>query len=874
MTMTKTLLEQFPETVANGRKKTETAQIEPIKDGYLRDFISGQQIVAGKEEVQAVQVFARQLVEDYGYPKMHIRTRPQWRVKARPSDTTKEYPVDIAIFSSEKQIDDQLYIVVECKQRTRRDGITQLEDYMRLSKARMGVWFNGLERLYLRKIEKDGAIHFEEIPNIPQYGQRLEDIGKFKRKDLRTPHNLKSVFQVIRNHLAGNTVGTTRDEELARQLINLVFCKIYDEKFTSQDSIVEFRAGLNEDKETVRGRIEKIFEKVKKKYSEVVDVGDKLALDDNSIVYLVGELQNYCIIDSERDVVADAFETFIGYALKGGQGQFFTPRNVARLMTLIAHPKSDDLVLDPACGSGGFLVESLKYVWHGIDHSGKSYGWSESAIAEEKQAAAIKNFSGLEKDDFLSKVAKAYMAILGDGKGGIFCEDSLDEPKNWKPKTRQHIALGKYDLILTNPPFGKDIKITGDKKLQQYELAHKWETKDGVLLKTNKKRDEQQPDILFIERCLQLLKDGGRMGIILPETFFHAPSAKYVMNFIAQHNIYFVVDLPHNTFRPHNNAKCIAIFLKKNEKQQKEIGMAVVEEMGHDHQGKEIYRWDKQRQKVNKDDLWDDILLIEAELRGDIPPKHTFKVSSKLCVEHGIYVPRYYWQQKEQEIKQIAEDEGYDLVPISDLIKQGVLTHFDGHGSPESENKGNGETPYIRVKDIVNWDVYQDPTAKIPRSVYEAMTTKNVKVTDKDGNTTIISTRNKALYAKDILYVKRGSYRIGSVAMVSPFDTEVLLTREIVVMRVNPDNSYGITPHYMLYAMSHRLVQMQTENKVLIETTLPNIGNRWQQLAIPVPKDKEVLKNISGRIESIIKSKWDAIEQIAAIRKELGSITT
>ena len=129
------------------------------------------------------------------------------------------------------------------------------------------------------------------------------------------------------------------------------------------------------------------------------------------------------------------------------------------------------------------------------------------------------------------------------------------------------------------------------------------------------------------------------------------------------------------------------------------------------------------------------------------------------------------------------------------MIKRGVLTHFDGHGSPESENKGNGETPYIRVKDIVNWDVYQDPTAKIPRSVYEAMTTKNIKVTDKDGNTTIIPTRIKELYAKDILYVKRGSYRIGSVAMVSPFDTEVLLTREIVVMRVNPDNSYGITSH-------------------------------------------------------------------------------
>lgn len=123
----------------------------PVRDGYLTDFISGKTVKDGPEEREAVQVFARMLVEDYGYPKTHIQTRPQYRVKVRPSDTRKEYPIDIAVFGDEKKGDDGLYIVVECKKKDRKDGKTQLQDYLRFCKAGLGVWFNGQERLFLKK---------------------------------------------------------------------------------------------------------------------------------------------------------------------------------------------------------------------------------------------------------------------------------------------------------------------------------------------------------------------------------------------------------------------------------------------------------------------------------------------------------------------------------------------------------------------------------------------------------------------------------------------------------------------------------------------------------------------------------------------------
>lgn len=829
-----------------------------LKEGYIKDYISDLEVRVTPEELEAVQVFSKQLVEDYDYPKDHIQTRPQWRVKSRPSDTKNEYPVDIAVFSDSKKDENSIYIIVECKKKTRKDGITQLKNYLTFSTAYLGVWFNGEERVFLKKTEKEGKVLFEEIPNIPQYGQRLEDIGKFKKRDLKTPHNLKVIFKAIRNHLAGNTIGATRDEILAQQLINLIFCKIYDEKFTKPDEVVTFRAGINESATEVTKRITELFEKVKSKYKEVIDFSDSISLDSKSVLYVVGELQNYSITTSERDAVADAFETFIGYALKGGQGQFFTPRNVVNLIIKIIDPKPDELLIDPACGSGGFLVESLKHIWSSLEQQAKEFNWSELALTEEKTAVAIHNIRGIEKDEFLSKVTKAYMAIIGDGKGGIFCEDSLEKPTEWKDKTRQNVELGKFDVVVTNPPFGKEIKIIGEDKLKQYDLAYHWKKDGNNFVKTNKIVDDKQPQILFIERCLQLLKDGGRLSIVLPETFFHAPKMKYVMNFIENHNIQWLIDLPHNTFRPHNNAKCLVLVLEKNKKQQESINMAVAEEMGHDHQGKEIYRWDIESKQINKNQLWDDIPLIIEEFNEKKNKKYTFKTPSSVAKENGIYVPRYYWQTRDKEVKEIAKKENLELITIQKLIDEGVIAYFDGHGSPQAENKGRGDIPYIRVSDIVNWEIYKDPTSKIPENVYEEFLTPK-----------------KIIKEGDILYVRRGSYRIGGVAMVSPFDTKVLLTREILVLRGNnKNNPYNIDPYYLLYLLSHRLVAMQTFNKVLIETTLPNIADRWKELGLPIHKDKDKRLEISERMKSVIKSKWEAIEKIEKLKNDLGDLVT
>ena len=152
------------------------------KEGYLYDYVSGKEIKATPEELHAVQVFSRILHLDYGYPTSHLQTRPQWHVKSRPSDTKKQYPVDIAIFSENQHSEDNISIIVECKKPNRKDGRTQLEDYLRFSKAEIGVWFNGEEKLFLKKNEAKGKVTFTEIPNIPKFGERIRRCWKIQKK--------------------------------------------------------------------------------------------------------------------------------------------------------------------------------------------------------------------------------------------------------------------------------------------------------------------------------------------------------------------------------------------------------------------------------------------------------------------------------------------------------------------------------------------------------------------------------------------------------------------------------------------------------------------------------------------------------------------
>ena len=209
-------------------------------------------------------------------------------------------------------------------------------------------------------------------------------------------------------------------------------------------------------------------------------------------------------------------------------------------------------MVTPACGSGGFLIESLRHVWKKLDNEGEKYHWNKSNLQEEKMEVALNKIRGLDKDYFLSKVAKAYMAIIGDGKSGIFCEDSLEKPENWQDKTRLKVDLGKFSILLTNPPFGSKIPVRGEEKLRQFELGYKWkkDKKTGKWEKTNVLKKQEEPQVLFIERCLALLRDGGKMAMVLPNGILGNEQQEYIRQYLqSKGNLFAIVELPGKSLR-------------------------------------------------------------------------------------------------------------------------------------------------------------------------------------------------------------------------------------------------------------------------------------------------------------------------------------
>ena len=783
------------------------------KNKHVVDFISGKEIKATPEEIEAVQVFSRQLVEDYGYPKSHIQTRPQFRVKARPSDTKKEYPVDIAVFKDGKKREDDVYIIVECKKKNRGDGKTQLQDYLKFSKAFLGVWFNGHERCFLRKVEKDGKVGFEEIPNIPRHKQRVEDIGRFNRKHLKPTHNLKATFKAIRNHLAANTVGATRDEVLAQQLINLVFCKIYDEKFTKPDDIVSFRAGIDENRKNIKNRVLDIFSEVKRKHKDVLDDGDEITLDERSIAYVVGELQNYCLMEAERDVVADAFETFIGHALKGGQGQFFTPRNVVKMMVDILDPGDEDLIIDPACGSGGFLIEALKHVWKKVDEKGNDYGWSQSEIDRQKQKLATENFRGIDKDYFLSKVTKAYMTLIGDGTSGVVCDDSLEAGGKWKALTNQKIRLGEFDVLLTNPPFGTKIPVRGEDKLKQFEFGYKWklDKSSSDWVKTARLKNQEEPQILFIERCLQFLKDGGRMAMVLPNGILGNHQESYLRQYLKEKGILFaIVGLPSETFSPNVTINTSVLFIQKGKAFNKNIFISINEHCGHDKKGR----------PTEKDDLPQVANFYKKNKR----PNETNFFVKPSSLENSFVANRYLRKYIDN-----MEKIGKSKHTVLDFGKVITSIH-NGANIDDASNyveKKEG-IPYILVKSVTK----------------EGINFENLKYISKSFGANKDVIKNKV--TEDTIIVTRAG-NAGIASNIPPDLVGAVASGFLINIKVKEE----VDPYYIVSFLNSEYGQMQLE-KISSGSILKSIRlSDLKKIKIILPK-KEIQQSIGNKLKSAV----------------------
>lgn len=313
------------------------------------------------------------------------------------------------------------------------------------------------------------------------------------------------------------------------------------------------------------------------------------------------------------------------------------------------------------------------------------------------------------------------MAILGDGRGGIFCENSLETPTNWGNDTQNMISLNAFDVILTNPPYGSKLKVSDTHILSQYDLGYQWRANkatSGVLQKTDKQLLDQTPQVLFIERCLDLLKEGGRLGIVAPESMFCNPSHKYIMNYVeSRARIDAVISMPENLFQPHTHAKTCVVLMSKYKKgetldPEHKIFMAVAKWCGHDSRGLEI--------------PYDDIPKVQERYEQFVKNKSLdydhlgFCVSQKQIVD-SIYLPIYYNPEIRKQLDSLEKK--YELVRISDLVEKGLLTINTGDEVGKL-SYGTGQIPFIRTSDIANWEIKLDPKQGLSEQIYQSLKEK------------------------------------------------------------------------------------------------------------------------------------------------------
>lgn len=808
-----------------------------------RDFATGKQIDVSSEEEAVRQEYERILVESYGYPKAVID------IEVSIPRGSGHFPdrADIVIYRDETGRDPAKDIlgIVEVKKPSATGGIPQIKSYMTATSSEWGVWTNSIDIAYLYK---DGTqIRDDYLNNIPAWGQSVQDIGRLKKSELIpfAHGELKAVFRRVLFTLY-STASISRREKLGNEMMKIIFSKLQDEKDYA-DRLPEFRAEAGEPPEAVTKRVKKLFRVVcdELKQDRIFKDNEEIELDDKSVAWVVGQLERGCLLETESDVVGDAFEVFSESKFIGEKGEFFTPRNVVNVVVKLADPQPGMLVCDPACGSGGFLIASMNRIWSHMDSDPKWRGSKD--IRTRKKEEAARSLFGIDKESDLVKIAKAHMMIAGDGRSNIVHENSLCSPSDFTGESELLFIndghFKEFDVVLTNPPYGTKIKIP-EETAAQFDLGHKWQQdKSGKWIKTGEAK-KQDPYFLFIERCLDMLKEGGTLAIVLPETAFHAPTLGFLRQFmLTGNNLKAVIDLPHNTFRPHCNAKTCLLVLGKSEPQQERVIMGTPEQVGHDHLGRAVLREDT-------GELWDDLVEVLDEI--DNPDSsdnaHVFTVAWGE-INPDVLVPRYY----SGLLTETAMPQGRHAVRLGDLSEKGVITAWDGHGSPKAKTKGEGPVPYIRVSDIVNWELYRNPVSGIPEHVYESM----IKGKQKPE-------------AGDIIFVRRGSYRIGTVAMVSPRDTGVLLTRELLTIRVDETNETGITPYYLLAMLSSHSVQQQIKNYVFMDTTLPNMHDRWKHLIVPVHDDITEIKRISDQVQESMKHKWSAQKLVDELEALLG----
>jgi type I restriction enzyme M protein len=565
-------------------------------------FIYDQNKKIGKPEEIIRQLWLIKLTQEYKYPlgRIEVEKSVQFGREVR------EKSADIVVYKEDKITP---YIIFEVKQPDAKKAEEQLKSYLSAEGAEGGVWSNGIQKFILyRPYPKE---YITALSNIPNVNQTWDDLFEEKKTydKLQDKFDLSFIISRLEEMVLAQA-GVNVFEEVFK----LIYAKLYDEdqaKNVRPKQEVCFRQ-YKEPKKTYAVINDELFKGAVKEWPNIFKVTDKIDLTPEQLQICVPFLEEIKFFGSGREeleIIDRAFEHLIAEVSKGQKGQYFTPRNVIKMCVKMLNPKQDEHIIDPACGSGGFLLHTMYWVWD---------NYLKSVSQDAKQRYANRYLFGIDFDDNMRRISQALMLIAGDGRHNIFKRNSLDA-RDWNgeqaeeartslrsllfkddEENRKSYRYLSFDLLMTNPPFAGEITDSG--LLRQYEFAKK----------KGKLKPKVERHLLFIERSLDALRLGGRMAIVLPQGVFNNTNMEWIREwFFEKARILAVVGLEGNTFKlpapaKGTGTKTSVLFLQKWEEEQKPlkdypIFMAVSKKSGKDNSGDYIFV-DEKGQKVKAED--------------------------------------------------------------------------------------------------------------------------------------------------------------------------------------------------------------------------------------------------------------------------------
>lgn len=689
--------------------KTESNQIySPIRDKWL--------VLKPEEEVR--QRYVCRLVDSYGYGIKQMGEEVKVTNSQRGQGAAR---ADIVVWRNEedKRKGKNALIVVECKAENvtiRQADYFQGYNYAAWAGAKFFVTTNLKETRIFKVVEDAMPKKLEEIADIPS-ADMVNDDKKIKAMLLQTKAFTRDEFSrlLFKCHNIIRNNDKLSPEAAFDEISKILFIKIRYERTNSGTQIFSKEEFLKQKKmyDAVKSKespdyYQFLFNKTKEDFAKdhLFDENETIKIRENSFEQIVKELQVYNLSTTSDDVKGIAFEQFLGRTFRGELGQFFTPRTIVDFMVSVLDPQEGEYVCNPCCGSGGFLIRAFEYVREHIENEVEvrkedvkkslftdDYSKLPKKEQEKIDQKVIDAFSkmnyeldinnpmgrlrslsfdciyGTDANPRMARTAKMNMIMHGDGHGGVHHHDGLLNVNG--------IWEGRFDVILTNPPFGaridKELKITeADRftdieKIKAYEKRYGKENYDNALKQVNDHIDQPILDlfqigkfsglteVLFIERCLNLLKPGGRMGIVLPEGVLNNTNLQKVRDFVeSKAKILLIVSIPQDVFMAAGaTVKPSLLFFKKFTENEAEEYNRIYIQASHEVE-------------VKYDEEMTDINAKLAKRGKEALTKDEKKSLRSRKKELTVLI--------ENEIKALVKERFDYVIPIAEVQKAGIST--------------------------------------------------------------------------------------------------------------------------------------------------------------------------------------------------------